>query len=382
MRQYVVIEHTLHEQAPTGPTVAGITDLEKLFTVLPRDTAMRVFVSATDALPVLDGLPTTGSVESLNWGTISRRPTANGNIAVILTVYKRCHMLDQQITSIKSSLMSSSAWDFLAREGYPVPATRRNYTVTQIFVVRNGNHCDPAPALAGHPDVHVIASLTWNTAFFGRYLPSLMLDEQFSLVLDDDLILEKYALLNLMRAMALHGEHAVVGAGGKRIVIKRGADPTLPDDKDIQAQNVECSCHDPRTRDSLVDYVTNAYLFPTVFARVLFGPGAWTQTLENSDDMTMGMIARRYLGAPSVCALHHPEACVVNYGADSVATSSSSTHWLVRRSTLAYWYSRGYRGVCPYGGADSGQTPSDANAADVESRCLPVETPHLVASTA
>ena len=345
------------------------SSLTKLLQIAPKAAAVREWMLVRDALPIIDGLP--GRPDSAARAVLQRAD--NGRIAVILTAYKRCHMLARQIASIKAADMSHAAWSRLGTAGYPMPSSSpRNYSVSSILLLRNGAHCDPSPSLLEHPDVHVIESLTWNTKFFGRYLPALMLEEQFTLVLDDDIVLQKDTLANLMRAMALHDEHAVIGTSGKRIRVAAWAPPTLPLDSDIDANGVDCSCHDlgdPRTYDSLVDYVTNSYLFPTVFARLLFGPGAWTQTLDNSDDMTMGMLARRYLGAPSVCPMQQWDACIADYGGDSVSTSGSSTHWLVRRSTLTFWYSRGYRGVCPRG-------PTDED--DFDTRCLPVATPATV----
>lgn len=358
--------------APSPFAYSGRDQLAALMQAQPPAAALREWVSARDALPVLDGVPTGDTdADGLTWGTLSRRPRANGAVVVVLSAYRRCHHLAEQIASIKASVLGAAGWATLAAGGLPMPpGGPRNYSLSRIFVVHNLALCSVVEALAAHPDVHLIASPTWNTKFFGRYLPLLMREEQFALVLDDDMVLDPLALLNMLRAMAVHGDHAVVGMTGKRIRVAPGATRGLPGPQDIVYETQNCNCVDGRRTDSLVDFLNNAYMFPTVFARLMWAPGAWTSTLDNSDDMTMSMVARRYAAAPSVCAaMRSRSSCYVNYGSDEAAISATPDHWPVRRATLAYWYSRGYRGVCPRGPTGPGSGLFDA-------RCLPDATPH------
>ena len=41
----------------------------------------------------------------------------------------------------------------------------------------------------------------------------------------------------------------------------------------------------------------------------------------------------------------------MNYGVDEHATSSTANHFFIRKEIMAYWYARGWRGVCPGGPA-------------------------------
>ena len=133
---------------------------------------------------------------------------------------------------------------------------------------------------------------------------------------------------------------------------------TLDNRHDIQVHMTYSDCNHAQ-HDVIVDWVGGSWLFPSWFARVLWAPGAWVYTWDNAEDITFGIVTRRLLGAPSVLARQHngehfhlphqDGTCVFNNGSDPHATSWKSDHWPIRRAVLKYWYSRGWRGVCPGG---------------------------------
>ena len=254
-------------------------------------TAARRWNNMLDALPVMDGLPSPVDGAGVPWGNFGRNLTEEGGILVMLIAFKRCHLLAAQIASVKKTRLDAAAFHELEVAGYAMPAysSLLNYSVSRIIVLQNGAHCSVEPALAAHPDVLYMNSSRWNTKFYGRFLPSLISDEQFTLLLDDDIVVEERALANLLRAMALHDHHAVVSGMGKTVKIAPGATFPFMGYNEINGQTMG-NCNDARKGDdTLVDYVTNVYLFPTLFARTLFAPGVWQYTLDNGEDSEWAM---------------------------------------------------------------------------------------------
>ena len=274
--------------ATTLPPISSASPFETMMTAgeLPKHAAFRQWSTSMDALPVLDGLPANSvNASALPWGRYGRKVEKEGEILVVLVAYKRCKLLEAQIRSVKASRVGPGAFVQLAAAGYAMPAPEKlfSYSISRIILLQNGNHCSPADALAAHPDVMYMNSSSWNTKFYGRFLPSLISDEQFTLLLDDDIVLEERALANLLRAMALNDNHAIVSGFGKVIKIAPNPRPGFTGSDDILGANMG-SCNDARKADSVVDYITNVYFFPTLFARTLFATGAWQYTWDNGED--------------------------------------------------------------------------------------------------
>ena len=173
---------------------------------------------------------------------------------------------------------------------------------------------------------------------------SLLFDEQFTLILDDDHVPDHLSFANALRLLALHDNHALIGSSGRVLQeapIPHQSEPKLL----INGLGQKDWCCDTRA-----DWVGGSWLFPTLFSRALFAPGAWAYSLQNGEDISFSIIAQRFLNAPVMVpqtADEHGTRIRESAGNDGLGVSKLSNHYPLRLETLQYWRSRGWRGICP-----------------------------------
>jgi hypothetical protein len=102
---------------------------------------------------------------SLRYGPLAKTTTAN-QITVILTVYKRGQILEEQIFAI----------------------LRQSLQPSQIVIWQNGNFTDITAVVAKFPNVSHVHSKHINYKFYGRFLLPLMVDTEYVIIFDDDTI--------------------------------------------------------------------------------------------------------------------------------------------------------------------------------------------------
>ena len=137
-----------------------------------REEALVTWSTSLDALPVLDSNAVTPSTTA--WGPAGRRHSKTGDIAVVLNAFRRCHMLNFQLHSVKQASRHLAASNFvhLHKLGYQLPhawgggAEAPSFNVTRIIVLQNGALCSMDEAAAAHPDVDFIRS-SWVRSLKG-----------------------------------------------------------------------------------------------------------------------------------------------------------------------------------------------------------------------
>lgn len=236
-------------------------------------------------------------------------------ISVILNVYKRPHMLEQQIQAIKNQSI--------------------NIESKNIHVWYNKS--DVAQYLPKDKEINTY-QCNWNTKFFGRFTIPLLLKSEFIAIFDDDTIPHKDWFKSCLETIEKPESNGILGGTG--VILKRKA--YLPFDK-IGWNGEQLN----ETRR--VDLVGHAWFFRQEWAKYMWyeKPFTW----DNGEDIMFSYLAQKY-GDVNTFVPPHPKnnkdvwssdyVIGVKVGNDENASWLKNTHMDLRSQVCAYCIDNGW----------------------------------------
>jgi len=239
-------------------------------------------------------------------------------ISVVLNVYKRPFMLEQQIEAIKNQSVP------IKSENIHIWYNKSN--VTQYYP---------------KDDKINTYICNWNTKFFGRFTIPLLLKTPFVAMFDDDTIPRKDWLNNCMETIEKLETNGILGGSG--VIIKKKS--YVPFDKigwngeqlDITKQ---------------VDLVGHAWFFRQEWAKYLWyeKPFIW----DNGEDIMFSYLAQKY-GGINTFVPPHPQLnknlwssdynIGIEVGNDVNASWKKSMHYDVRDGIVVHCIDNGWKTV-------------------------------------
>ena len=232
-------------------------------------------------------------------------------ITVILTVWKRSHLL-KQLGMIKSQ-------------------TKRPH---QIWIYQNESHVDIDISREDKEkyNISIIQSKDINFKFHARFALPLLCDTEYVAIFDDDPMPQKKWLQNCLRVSKKY--NCIVGANG-RSMEKNLVDATGDgDSKEVM-------------RDALVDFVGHCWFFKTDWCKYMWmdRPATW----ENGEDIHFAAACQVYADIP--CYVPRMRKGERDYwgdsqshlGRDEHASYKRKGHREQRGQVAKYWYNKGWR---------------------------------------
>jgi len=221
----------------------------------------------------------------------------SNDISVILNVYKRPHMLEQQIQAIKDQSL---------------PVREEDIHVWY-------NKSDVAQYYPKDKEIRAYAC-NWNTKFFGRFTLPLLMRTKYVAMFDDDTIPQKDWLKNCVETIEKPESNGILGGSGVIIRTKNYA----PFDKvGWNGQHLNVA--------KRVDLVGHAWFFRQEWAKYLWyeKPFSW----DNGEDIMFSYLCQKH-GGVNTFVPPHPENNVNMWSSDAkIGTevgSDENASWLQR----------------------------------------------------
>ena len=231
--------------------------------------------------------------------------TKKGDITTIFTVWKR-ESLEEQLIRIKEQSVESD-----------------------LIVWQNDSHVDISDLKDKYGFTH-IHSVNYNWKFYGRFSVPLLLDTEYTVILDDDTLpnpnwLEKCIRLSMEK-------NCIVGGNG-RILNPNNMISQFAVDTPLE--------------DTLVDFVGHAWFFKTDWIRHL-----WREpvlTYENAEDISFCAACKIAENIPCYvpdCTIEDErgDSNKHKYGTDenSFSLSDPTNHQRTRLDVMNYWINKGW----------------------------------------
>jgi len=239
-------------------------------------------------------------------------------ISVVLNVYKRPHMLEKQIESIKNQ---------------SIPILSENIHVW----VNNG---DIIYQLPNDKKIKTY-QCNWNTKFWGRFTIPLLFKTEYVAIFDDDIIPEKDWFKNCLNTIKNPITNGILGGSGVILTTKA----YIPHTK--IGWNV---IHSDKTER--VDLVGHAWFFRQEWSKYLWYEKPYTW--DNGEDIMFSYLAQKY-GGINTFVPPHPESnknlWSCNYklgmdiGNDKNASWKKTTHLDERSLVCAHCINNGWKTV-------------------------------------
>ena len=239
-------------------------------------------------------------------------------ISVILNVYKRYYMLEQQIEAIKNQSIPIKSED--------------------IHVWYNKS--DTAQYFPKDKDIKTYAC-NWNTKFFGRFTIPLLVKTPYIAIFDDDTIPQKDWLKNCMETIEKPESNGILGGSG--VILKAKA--YSPQEKiGWNGQQLDLI--------KRVDLVGHAWFFRQEWAKYLWyeKPVSW----DNGEDIMFSYLCQKY-GGFNTFAPPHPKSnknlwssdiqIGLKVGNDENASWTKNTHFGERDNICAHCIDNGWKTV-------------------------------------
>ena len=228
-------------------------------------------------------------------------------VTTILTVYKRDSLKDQ-LDRIKNQSIESD-----------------------IIIWQNGSDVD-IEQLAISEGAHLVHSVNHNYKYHGRFTLPLLLQTEYTVILDDDTLPNE---LWLEKCLSLSQEKNCIVGGNGRIL-------TPKNPKDYQ-QNV-----DMPQRDHRVDFVGHAWFFKTDWIRYMWrDPVPTYDTAEDISFCASAFINGNIRSYVPDCSneKEQGDSDKLKYGNDINAASNIShhKHHEARRRVIKHWISKGWK---------------------------------------
>ena len=226
---------------------------------------------------------------------------------MILTVFKRGHLLREQLRRLAASSLRPAA----------------------VWVWQTGAHTDVRPILReAYPSAALIQVTGHDFMYHGRFLPALQAETQHLCILDDDALPGREYLASGLAELARLGPRGAVGCDGRSAVY---AGPRF-------------SSFSYEHGD--VDFPIHCYLFRTELARAFWALPPYTFT--NGEDIQFGaalqIVARARMHVPPEARGEaRGDTSDGTLGIDAVAAHKRKGHHEVRAELVRYWMSLGWR---------------------------------------
>jgi hypothetical protein len=239
-------------------------------------------------------------------------------ISVILNVYKRPHMLEQQIQAIKAQ---------------SIPVKSENIHIWY-------NRSDVAQYFPQDKTIKTYAC-SWNTKFFGRFTIPLLIKTPFAAMFDDDTIPHKDWLKNCLETIEKPESNGILGGSGVLIKTRNYA----PFDK------IGWNGHHLNVA-ARVDLVGHAWFFRQEWTKYLWyeKPVSW----DNGEDIMFSFLAQKY-GKINTFVPPHPEnnkdlwssdvKIGTEVGSDANASWLKGSHIEIRNKICNYCVDNGWKTV-------------------------------------
>lgn len=240
-------------------------------------------------------------------------------ISVILNVYKRPHMLEQQIQAMREQSIEIKS--------------------ENIHVWYNKS--DVGQYFPKDKEIKTYAC-NWNTKFFGRFTIPLILKTPYIAMFDDDIIPQKDWLKNCLKTIQKPETNGILGGSG--VVLKQKS--YLPFANKIGWNGEHHNVTKP------VDLVGHAWFFRQEWAKYLWyeKPFTW----DNGEDIMFSYLAQKY-GNINTFVPPHPESNKEMWssdfksgnenGNDENASFKLNNHYKLRDEVCIYAINNGWKTV-------------------------------------
>lgn len=191
----------------------------------------------------------------------------NGKLSVILTGYKRPpHVLEKQLKVLETSTVKPD----------------------HIIFFQNEEHVDFSAVLHNFPRVKHVHFKNLNSKFHGRFLLPLLLDSEFTAIVDDDTVSGKRWLEVALDYVKKH--RVLVGNSGRKVLHNELDSGVYQYGKDSSVSG--------RISHHNVDFVGHWWIFRTEWIHTLWSRP--TSTLWTGEDIDFSSKLKMFLGVDSV----------------------------------------------------------------------------------
>lgn len=232
-------------------------------------------------------------------------------ISVILTAWKRSS-IEEQLQRILSQTVADAV---------------------DVYVWQNDSHIDITDLKKKYPFEHIHSSK--NFKFHGRFALPLLLNTEYTVILDDDTLPNSHWLDKCVRLCCEH--ECIVGGNGRVI------HPQFHACGDMYEMSVD----DPQ-KDTEVDYVGHCWFFKTDWVRAF-----WMQrqpTFETGEDISFCAALKLAAGIRSVVSGKENvneigDSNRHKYGTDANSSYSDASATIRRSLVIPYWRNLGWKFV-------------------------------------
>lgn len=240
------------------------------------------------------------------------------NITVILNVYKRPYMLEEQIKAIKNQ---------------SIPINSENIHIWY-------NDSDVQQFLPNDEKIKTY-ECSWNTKFWGRFMIPLLVDTEYIAIFDDDTIPQKDWFKNCLETINNPNTNGILGGIG-----------VILDGKGYRKNHKIGwnAAHSNNTEQ--VDLVGHAWFFRQEWSKYIWyeKPFSW----NNGEDIMFSYLAQKY-GGINTYVPKHPENQTnlwcndleigQRIGSDENASWLKSNHYQDRENICIYCINNGWKTV-------------------------------------